>query len=182
MAIATTEPNYFTAGNNVYWNKTLSDYPASSYLLSYKIVPIAGGEAYSFAASASGSVHQVRLTPANTAGYTAGDYLLIGTVTDLSTSGLTTKISLESTRLEIKPQPESTLDRRSFAQITLLALQDTYTKLAKSSINSGTVNGKTYTRSSLSELRSEITYWQSQINAENGGAVKHIAVKFITPS
>lgn len=184
MAIATVEPNYFTAGNSVYWDKLISDYPASSYLLTYSLIPVAGGESFTFAASASVSTHQVRLTPAQTSAYNAGDYRLIGTLTDISTSGITTKISLDPLRVSVRPQATSTADRRTFAEITLQNLQDTYAKLSKNTLTSATINGRTYNKNKLLELREEIIYWRNQVRSESSstGAVKQIAIQFNTPS
>lgn len=181
MAIATTEPKTFYAGNTVNWNKSLSDYPASVYLLSYSLVPISGGESFDFSATASTDLHQIRLLPATTSSYNPGQYRLIPTVTDLATSGATTKVTLDPIRLEVYPAATSEVDRRTFAEVTLASLQETYAKLARNSIQSATVNGRTYTRSALADLRAEIIYWKNEVRSESGGAVKRIAVQFNKP-
>lgn len=178
MAVATTEPRTFYSGNTVNWNKSLSDYPADEYLLSYALVPISGGEAYEFSASASGELHLIRLSPATTNGYEAGEYSLIPTVTDLDTSGATTKITLDPIRVEIYPAATSEVDRRTYAEQIVQDLQDTYKKLAANSIQSATVNGRTYTRNNLADIRAEIIYWEQQVSNESGGAVRRVAVEF----
>lgn len=181
MAIATTEPKTLTAGNSAAWDKSISDYPATTFLLSYALVPTAGGEAHEFSATASGSLHQVRLSPADTADFDAGDYRLIATVTDIATGGTATKVTLETLRLTVSPAPDSTVDRRTFAESILSDLQATYKKLAANSIQSATVNGRTYTRNTLAEMRDEIIYWQNQVRSETGGAVRRVAVQFNRP-
>lgn len=77
--IATTEPEYFVAGDTVKWKKTLSDYKASDgWVLSYAL---RGAGNINLTATASGADHQVDITAAVSATYTEGTYSFAAYVT-----------------------------------------------------------------------------------------------------
>jgi len=73
------EPEKLTSGVTWKWKKTISDYPASEWTLTYYLRK-SGATATSFSASADGDTHLVTVTAATTAGYTAGVYDIIGVV------------------------------------------------------------------------------------------------------
>lgn len=182
MSIPTKEPSSITAGDSVSWNKTLGDYPANVYNLKYRLAPIAGGATTEISASANGTTHEIRLTPADTDTYNPGDYRLIPVVTDIANSGATVTKTLETTRLTVSPAADSELDLRTNAELTIAELRETYRKLARNTISSATVNGRTYNRNSMADLRAEIVYWENKVANEQGGARKYIAVQFNRPS
>jgi len=70
--IPTIEPEEITAGDYVQWKISSSDYPASTYTLTYALVK--AGALIEITAAASGDDHLVTLSAATTAEYTAGDY------------------------------------------------------------------------------------------------------------
>lgn len=70
--IPTTEPAALRAGDTWKWTKTLADYPASVWTLTYRFKNAAGG--FEFAASASGDDYSVTVSAATTAGFAAGTY------------------------------------------------------------------------------------------------------------
>lgn len=176
------EPNQITAGFSVGWTKSLSDYPATIYNLIYTLAPLAGGEVQTITATANGEDFAVELTPADTAQFGAGMYQIVGYAEDIATSGQTVKTSIYTGRLQVLAGADSTADRRTYAETTLQALRDTYAKIAANAISQATVNGKTYTKRDLIDLRTEIGYWETQVRNEQGGATKRIAVTFTRPT
>lgn len=76
--IATIEPDSFIAGDTLKWQKTLSDYKASdSWVLSYAL---RGASQINITATADGDDHLVNVPAATTAGYAAGYYRWIASV------------------------------------------------------------------------------------------------------
>ncbi|MDP7052409.1 MAG: hypothetical protein QF600_10820 [Verrucomicrobiota bacterium] len=73
------ESEKLTSGVTWKWKKTISDYPASEWTLTYYLRKD-GAAATSFSASADGDTHLVTVTAATTAGYAAGVYDIIGVV------------------------------------------------------------------------------------------------------
>lgn len=74
-AIPTEEPFELSAGDTWTWLKSLADYPASDWTLSYRLLTdSASPTAINFSASASGDDHLVSVAPATTAAYAAGTY------------------------------------------------------------------------------------------------------------
>lgn len=71
--IPTTEPAALRAGDTWRWQRTLADYPASTWTLKYRFrsATLAGFE---IVAGASGDVHDITAAAATSAGYSAGRY------------------------------------------------------------------------------------------------------------
>ena len=178
MATATTEPLELTAGFTSNWDKTLADYSTTLYSLKYTLTPIAGGEVTEFDATVSDGAFNIRLTPTITSALGEGTYQLIGYVEDIATSGATTTDRVSTTRTTVLAAVDSIVDRRTFAEEIVADLQATYAKLAKNTISSATVNGRTYTKKDLMAIREEIAFFQNKVRSEMGGATRRIAVTF----
>ena len=69
--IPTIEPLSFSRGDTVKWTKTLSDFPASVWTLTYEF---RGASSHQVVASASDDDHAVSLTPAETGTWNPGAY------------------------------------------------------------------------------------------------------------
>lgn len=80
--VPTIEPTQFRLGDSLQWDKDLEDYPASAWTLTYKILPQSSGTVRTITATASGTTHQARATSATTAAWTAGDFWMVGYVTN----------------------------------------------------------------------------------------------------
>ena len=65
------EPEKLTSGVTWKWKKTLSDYPASEWTLTYYLRKD-GATATSFSATADGDTHLVTVAASTTTGYAAG--------------------------------------------------------------------------------------------------------------
>ena len=78
--IPTTEPTAPRAGDTWQWTKSLADYPATTWTLSYTAWN--ASTAFSITASASGTDHSVSVSSVVTAAYTAGRYEWVARVTD----------------------------------------------------------------------------------------------------
>lgn len=73
MATATTEPDSVRAGDTIAWQKTLSDFPASSgWTLKYRLINAAGS--IDIVASASGADHLVSVSATTSATWQPGTY------------------------------------------------------------------------------------------------------------
>ena len=77
--LTTTEPNVIIAGDTLTWRKSLADYPAPVWSLSYKLV---GNTTYVISTTASGSDHVATAPAVDTDLYEPGTYVLQGRVTD----------------------------------------------------------------------------------------------------
>jgi hypothetical protein len=73
------EPEKLTAGVTWKWKKTISDYPASEWALTYYLRK-SGVTATSFSAAADGDSYLVTVAAATTAAYASGVYDFIGWV------------------------------------------------------------------------------------------------------
>jgi hypothetical protein len=75
----TIEPLQIRAGDSVEWEKSLSDYPATEWTLTYYL---RGPKPLDIPATADGQGFAVTISAATTAPLPAGDYWLFGRVTD----------------------------------------------------------------------------------------------------
>lgn len=78
--IPTTEPTAARAGDTWEWKRSLADYPATDWTLTYILFNAAGK--VTITASADGTDHLVDVAPATTAAYAAGRYDWVAHVTD----------------------------------------------------------------------------------------------------
>jgi len=115
---ATTEPNEFNAGENLVWNKTLADYPAGTWTLTYTLFN--ESNAYAFAATADGTTHAVDVPSATTATWAAGKY----NWTAYATNG-TEQHSVGDGTWKVRPNPATLTarDGRSHAQKMVDAIE-----------------------------------------------------------
>ena len=76
-AIPSVEPTSITAGDSASWTRSLADYSASDgWTLTYAFIKVkVPADPIQIAATASGSSFLVTLTPADTQGWSAGEYL-----------------------------------------------------------------------------------------------------------
>lgn len=79
-SIPTTEPYPLRAGDTWEWTKSLVDYPASAWTLTYTYFNATG--AFSIVATADGDSHSISVAPATTAAHTAGRYEWIAQASD----------------------------------------------------------------------------------------------------
>lgn len=163
--IPTQEPQHFTAGDTVKWDIALSDYPATSWTLTYALTPLDGAAdgRITFTAAASGTDHRVSLTPATTAAFTAGAYGYWATVSDGTDRHL-----VRDGQITIHPDPAtaSAVDARTHARRMRDQLRDLYSKLSTRETQTGSVNGKTYTLRDLGEVQRQLTQWEWAVQAE----------------
>jgi hypothetical protein len=104
--VATAEPTAIRAGDTLSFKKGLSDYPAPGWVLSYALLN--STTRYSFTAAADGSDHLVTVASATTAAWTAGNYRLVGQVTD----GVST-FTVSDLTVTVKPASTAAVDARS---------------------------------------------------------------------
>jgi hypothetical protein len=78
--IPTTEPTAACAGDTWRWSRSLSDYPASTWTLTYTLINASGK--VTVAATVDGDTHAVSVPPATTAAYSAGRYDWVAHVSD----------------------------------------------------------------------------------------------------
>jgi hypothetical protein len=113
--IPTTEPVSARAGDSWKWTRSLPDYPASTWTLTYTLWTASA--ALTITASASGADHAVDVDSATTGAYVAGRYEWVARVTDG-----TDTYSIGSGTLQILPAVGAAMDTRSHARKMLDAL------------------------------------------------------------
>ena len=72
VTIPTIEPSSFVCGDTVQWTKSLSDFPATTYTLTYSFVK--DGKQFAVTGAASGTDYLMTILAATSAALTAGTY------------------------------------------------------------------------------------------------------------
>lgn len=76
--VPTSEPTTLRAGETWSWLRSLPDYPAPTWVLTYTLINSSAKQ--TITATASGADHLVSVAAATTGGYAAGTYTLLGRV------------------------------------------------------------------------------------------------------
>lgn len=184
IPIRQLEPQTIAAGDDVSWDKSFHDYPATEWTLHYVLRNKAA--IYTFAATATGQVFRVTLTSAETAQWKPGVYAVGAYV---SATGKQVAVRPSFPTMTVTPNLASNpagVATESFAVRMLATLESTIEALATRRVNSASVNGQAYTLANLSELyqlrekfASEVRREKAQerLNAGLGSSTK-IGIRF----
>lgn len=146
--IPTIEPTSFVLGNTVQWTRSLSDFPAPTYALTYSFVN-AGGQ-FAVTGTADGATHAMTISAETSAALTAGVYHWQA----YATSG-TTRFLAGSGTTEALPDfavETSGYDDRSHVKKTLDAIEAVLEGKASKDQLASSVNGISITRLTPAEL------------------------------
>jgi len=134
------------AGNTLEFKKNLSEYPASSWTLTYTLVN--QNNTYSFDATADGDTHVVSVPAATTANWVSGVYKYYAHVSDG-----TDRFMIESATVEILPDPTSgAFDTRTHVKKVLDALEAVIEGRATHDQASYTISGMQLNKMGIEDL------------------------------
>lgn len=176
------EPTELTAGDTATWTRTLDDYPAPTWALSYAFLPEGGtGQVITITAGASGSAFLVNVVPANTVAWGAGIYAGQGYVTN---SGTGERYNIWEGTLLIKPNfvGAGEIDPRSKAKRIVDSLEDIHAKWASKQTSAATIEGMAFTFKNFDQLKDALNYWKTTYAREQGHARRIIFTRFRAPA
>lgn len=169
-AVPTSEPARIVAGDSLHWIITLADYPASDgWTLKYHAVNADAN--FNIVSAADGDDHDVTVSKATTALYTAGDYTFTAYVESDDE-----RVTLYSKRLTVSPNLATVtgLDTRGPAQQTYEALRDlyqTHVTSGKALTGAYTIAGRSFQFVDMADLIRALEFWKAEaakeIAAEN---------------
>lgn len=161
------EPAKIKKGLKHTWTESLSDYPATTYTLKYNLVNASKNEAIT--STADGSDHDIEISAATSAAYTAGTYKWQSYVQEILDS--TNKIFIAEGMLEIEESLlTGTTDFRTHAKKTLDAINTVIENWATQGYQSISVNGRAIQYKTLDDLMKLKAYYTSIVNAETAQA------------
>lgn len=152
------------AGDTLSWRKSIPDYPAPTWALTYSLIN-AGGKK-TITGTADGGEHVLTVAASTTAAWAAGDYQWVATVSD-GTNRHTVETGSISIKTDIVAQLAG-LDARSTAR---KALDDLRSALAtwistKGHVQSYMVDGASMTFASAADLQSRISILEREVARE----------------
>ena len=165
--IPTTEPSEIIAGDTLKFKKSLSDYPAATWTLTYYLVKTS--IQITFAGTADGTDHLISVANTTTANWTAGIYKWESYI---SKTGERYKIARGT--IEIKPNlaaQTAGYDARSHVKKVLDALDSLLEGKASRDVMNITIGGQSISKLTPDELRrwrnEYRSHYQAEIEKEN---------------
>lgn len=148
------EPEEFCAGDTLAFTRTLPDYPAPDWTVTYELV---GNNAprIEFVSTASNLDHSITVDAATTAAWLPGTYLLVGYA-----SNGTERHRIYYGQLRVYPNQEAAAgneDARTFAQKMVDMLEGLL--LSKGGLLESRVGDSLFRYESLEQVRTEHGYW-----------------------
>lgn len=181
--IPTSEPLEHQAGTTLKFDRCLPDFPADEWTLYYSLRSSSGDNApIEITSAANGTDHRVNEAAATTEIWNAGEYLMVGYVTDIAT-GLE-KHQVYRAQLTITPwlgglEP---VEWRTYAQRMLAKVQDAIAGRVARDTVSYSINGRSFTMVDSANDHIALDYWQSRVNYEaNGRRGRKILVRYRNP-
>ncbi len=180
------EPEKLTSGVTWKWKKTISDYPASEWTLTYYLRKD-GATATSFSATADGDTHLVTVTAATTAGYAAGVSDIIGVVVKAAEKYVVFDGIFE---VLTNPATAGAYDPRTHARRVLDLIEAAMEGRIPNGMESYTIGGRSINKIPLNQLREIYEKYKQDVIMEeqaerlvNGRrSGKSIGVRFSRPS
>lgn len=159
--------NKFTVGDSINFTVTLSQYPASSYVLTYVFRMDAKSVIKIIASSDSDNFgHIVNITKTQSATFYPGTYSVQAYITNIST---TEKQTLGSYTWEFSPDLFTYQDDpRSAYQIALDNINELLAGKASNDVKNYTIGTRSIGKMSVSELLKLRAFYKKQVRAEQG--------------
>jgi hypothetical protein len=157
----TTFPTRHGAGDTLAVRRSLADWPATTWSLSFELRN--AGASITIAATADGADHVVSVPAATTASWTAGRYHWRAYVT----AG-TDRHEVERGTIEIEPDfaAAGAADRRSHAEKVLDAIEAVIEGRASKDQESYTIAGRSLARTPIGDLLTLATRYRGMVEAE----------------
>ena len=184
------EPEKLTAGMTWKWNKTISDYPASEWTLTYYL-RINGSTAVSFSATADGDTFIMTVPITTTQSIGAGIHDFIGVAIKTSVTP-NEKIIVFDGALEVLPNPfnSSAYDPRSHARRVMELIEAAMEGRIPNGMESYSIGGRSLNKIPLGQLRELYEKYKQDVEQEvqaerlaNGRkSGKNIGIRFNKPS
>jgi hypothetical protein len=180
-AVPTFEPVEIFAGDSIHFTKTLSDYPAGTWTLAYRLLSMQGATAVTLTATADGTDFDVAVTSAVTALWAAGEYTLIGYA-----SYGTERVQVYSGKFTVRPDPAtvSSYDGRTYLERILALLEKVIEEGVIREVirySYGGASSEVQTMKDALDARDRIKAAIAQEAAQKGGKQRRILTRFTTP-
>lgn len=179
--VPTTEPTVIHAGDSIHFERDIDDYSAADWTLTYRLLSMAGAAAITFTAAADGSKFEITVTSAVTAAWTAGEYTLIGYLTDG-----TSRVQVYSGKFSVLPDPATVdhFDSRTYLERILALLEEVIEKGVIREVIRYSYGGVTTEVQSMKDAldaRDRIKAAIAQEEAVAKGKQRRILTRFVSP-
>lgn len=162
FTIPSIEPDSVVAGDLWTWTRSLSDYPATTWTLTYSLIK--ADRQITLTATASGADFLISIAAATTADYSDGTYVWQAYVT----SGLE-RYTVGSGQITVKPNLATLTqgyDGRTFAEKRVSQLEMAL-QARDPAIAEYTINGRNVQYHTIEDIRADLNYWRGIVNSES---------------
>lgn len=178
--IPSVEPLEHEAGTTLKFDRSLPDFPADTWTLTYSLV----SDEYApitITATANGDDHRVNVSFSDTSNWTAGEYLMTGYVTADDNSE---RHTVYRNAITIKPYAagSETLEWKTYNRRMVDLIESMLESRIPRDVVSYSINGRTFTAKSNDELLDAYNYFKARLaHEERGGTTRRILVRRIIP-
>jgi hypothetical protein len=159
------EPTTIFAGAPVTWTKSLSDYPAGTWTLTYTFLNATGK--FTVVCSASGTDHVATISAVASAALVAGVY---GWQSKATKTGAAAVVEYGETLVVADYAAATTLETRTDAAIIAAAILAVLKGRATEDQLAVSIAGRSITKMTLAELRTEFAAWSAVVAKEKRAA------------
>jgi len=165
--IPATEPLVVVAGDTVKWTKSLADFPAPTWVLTYELLHV-GGDLGTITAAASGTDHAITVSAATSAAWnTTGAERLANWSSFATAAGERYRADYGSLRIAANPAVVTTLDGRSNARRILDAIQAVLEARASKDQMAYSIAGRSLSLTPLPDLVELERFYKARVAAED---------------
>ncbi len=165
-AIPSSEPSLIVAGDTVQWTKTLTDYSAVDWTLSYSFqIPGSTSQPITFDADADGANYSITVDSSDTADWPPANYVWTSYVTNISDE----RHTISQSTVTISPDPAAAYGA-THATRTLAIIEAALENRLPRGLEMYTIDGQQVqklTHEALSRLRDK---YKAEVKAENDAA------------
>ena len=160
-----TTPRIIAQGDTVEWTVSLSEYPATEWLLNYYLINTSGK--ITLTGSPNGTDHEIKLAATDTATYIPGDYRWTAKVTDIATSSIVHTVGVGDMTVTPDVSSLNTYDPRSWAEIALENVEAVLANRATLDQESYSIQGRSLSRTPIQDLINLRKYLQAEVSTQN---------------
>lgn len=180
--VPTHEPTTHQAGDTLRFTKTLADYSAADYTLTYVLIAaLPSVSKIVLTATTSGTDFSVSATAATTAQWTPGEYTIIGYVSDS-----TTRYEIYRNRITITPNIQSEelgyLDTQTYWEKVRDKLREVIQAGVIREVIRYSFNGVSTEVVTMKDAFDALAYAESKVKQEhNAGKMQKVLTRFVRP-
>ena len=175
-----TTPNEIAQGDTAEWTISLSEYPATDWVLNYYLINQSGK--IQLTGLPSGNDYLFQIAAATSVSYIPGEYRWWAKVVDIATGNIVHTVGVGDILITQDVSLLTTYDSRSWAETALDNVEAVLANRATLDQESYSIQGRSLSRTPIQDLLTLRKYLQAEVSQQsdviNGTSTKKAVVRF----